>query len=307
MTTYFIAIALSGLYQNAALPLYCAALISIEYILLYILAMLSGQAVLFRMETFRDNIMSWDILVVNVIAFMGTGLLMNLITRRHMKLSLQLQESSEKLLREEEESRHNQEKVRFFENYDLLTRLPNIDHFRQRLEREILKAESRKQVFAVMCLGLDSFKKVNQLHGMETGHLVLREVGLRLKDSFREDDSICRFMGDKFLVLLSDLSASEDMGDLIRKTRLALSSPFPAKAGDIAVTASGGLCAYPHDALTASALIENAEAAMYLAKNDGKGVFRLWDKRMHEELDLRVRMEIELEQALKRNELYLAF
>jgi diguanylate cyclase (GGDEF)-like protein len=307
LTVWFLVLALSGLYQNPGLPLFCGSLIAAEHVLLYLLALLAGQPVLFAMESFRANILTWDVLVVNVLMYLGTGLLMSLNTRRHRALSMQLQQSSERLLQEEEELRRSEEKARFFENFDHLTALPNIRHFRERLEGEIRKAESRRQLFVLLCLGLDTFKNVNQLHGTDTGHIVLQEVGRKLRATFRDDDFICRFMGDKFLVLLTDVQTSNHIPDLIRKTRTVFSTPVIVQGKEIKLTAGVGCCTYPHDGHTGEALIENAEAAMYRAKTEGKNVFCLYDEQLHQDLDLRIHIENELGQALERNELFLVY
>ena len=308
LATYFLAIVLSGLYQNPVLPIYCAALISVEYSLLYVGAAISGEPILLRMETFRENILSWDILIVNLVMYLGSGFLMSLATIRHRRLAVQLQESSERLLRESEERRRSEAKARFLENFDNLTQLPNIKHFRERMVGQVEKAKSRERLFALMCIGIDAFKNVNQLYGTDTGHEVLQRVGMRLKAAFREDDVVCRFMGDKFLVLFSDLKSNDNMPDLFRKTRIAFATPFMTDTSEeIKLTAGAGLCTYPHDGDCVDTLIENAETAMYRAKTEGKGVFRLYDKQMHEELDMRIRLENELEQALTLDEFFLVY
>ena len=71
------------------------------------------------------------------------------------------------------------------------------------MEGQIEKALSRNHLFALMCLGLDSFNSINQLHGTDEGDRILREVGLRMRAGYREGDYICRFMGDKFLVRIT--------------------------------------------------------------------------------------------------------
>jgi diguanylate cyclase (GGDEF)-like protein len=307
LTTYFLVIALSGMYQHPVLPIYCGLLVAGQHALLYVLALLAGQPVLPSMETFRSNSLTWDVLVVNVLMYAGCGLFLSLNTMRHRHLSMALQQSTERLLQEEAERRRSEEKARFLENFDHMTELPNIKHFRERLEGEIRKAENRRQRFAVLCIGLDAFKYVNQLHGTDTGHLVLRKVGHQLREGFRDDDFVCRFMGDKFLVLLTDIKSTHDIPDLIRKARQVFASPVIAGGKEMKLSAGIGLCTYPHDGHSGDTLIANAETAMYRAKAGGKNVFCLYDEQMHQDLDLRLHIETELQQAMLRNELFLVY
>jgi len=300
VTSYFIAIILSGLYQHPRLSLYAGFMAGLQYSFLCVGAFSEGIPILTGLETFQRNVLTWDILIVYIVFLFGAGVLMFLNSRRQQFLVLELRKSLRKLHREEE-------KAVYFEKYDELTRLPNLKYFREYLGGQIKKAETRKQIFAMMCVGLDSFHNINQLHGKDTGDQLLQKVGDRLKSAYREGDFICRFMGDKFLILFSDLKSDYNITDLIKKTRSAFEKPFDGAGSEIKLSISGGLCSYPEDAAEIDDLINKAESTMYGAKTAGKNNFFLFNKSNQEEFEQRIRIEKELEDALVNNELNLVY
>jgi len=300
VSSYFLVIILSGLYHNPRIPLFAAFLAGLEYGLLYRAALVRGTPVLFEMENFRKNILTWDILSVFVLLFWSSGVLVFLASRRHRTVT-------ERLLLSQEEQRQSEEKALYLENFDGLTRLPNLGNFRREMEGQIEKALSRNHLFALMCLGLDSFNSINQLHGTDEGDRILREVGLRMKAGYREGDYICRFMGDKFLVLFADLASDGDISDLIRKTRQIFLDPFELMDGPVRLTAGGGLCTFPADGDNPEDLIIKAESAMYDAKRGGKDSFVLFDRINQEELERCLLIEKELGGALENREFRVVY
>ena len=307
LSAYFIPILISGLYQQPYVPLYAGSLVSLEYLILLFFAGREGYPVMVSSETFSHRIITLDVVSIHIASFMLVGILLHTITARQQILMRQLNDSITKLTRIKEDKKRSEQKAAFFEKYDKLTQLPNFIHFEERARGQLEKASSRKQIFALMCLGLDSFKNVNHLYGTEIGSQVLQDVGMRIDTSFRDDDFICRFMGDKFLILLSDLKSSYNIPEIIRKTQSLFESPYTIGDQMIKITASAGICTYPNDGESISELIKKSEAAMYKAKSDGKNRFNLYDSSMQDEMNQRIRIENELYNALSLREFRMVY
>ncbi len=189
--------------------------------------------------------------------------------------------------------------------YDtLITKLPNISLLKTRLQLEIVKVQERSQknMFAVMSVGIDHFKKINNLYGTDTGDLILYKIGQRLKNSFRGDDLVAHYSGDSFVVLLSYIARSYDFKDIIRKTMGRLSEPFEMDGKKIDITASIGIAVFPNDGESVEQLINNSQAAMYRAKEEGHGNYHLFDSLMHRELIESLQLEDELKDAVVNGE-----
>ncbi len=220
---------------------------------------------------------------------------------------IDLKVSSENLLKEKQGRRISEEKTAYIARHDDLTGLPNLKSCQERLESQLIVAETRKQNFALLCIGIDSFKNINQIQGREKGDLLLKAVATRLNSSYRDGDLIYRFMGDKFLVILNDLKPDCCITDLIKKTRSAFELPFRLDDSNLKISVGGGFCTYPDEAGTALEMIKKAESAMYAAKNEGKNNFFLFNKDEQEKLEKLIQLEDELESALEKDEFYLVF
>ena len=125
----------------------------------------------------------------------------------------------------------NEEKIAFLEGYDQLTELPNRARFSSRLTEEIARARGRGQVFAVLVIGVDRFKRINDFYGTDTGDLVLKQAARGLMNAFRQCDLVASLRGDKFLVLLSDMHRAEDIGPLVRKAEGAITHSYEVPDG----------------------------------------------------------------------------
>ncbi len=189
--------------------------------------------------------------------------------------------------------------------YDtLITKLPNIGLLKTRLQLEIVMVQERsqKKMFAVMSVGIDNFKKINNLYGTDAGDLLLYKIGQRLKNSFRGDDLVAHFSGDTFIVLLSYIARSYDFRDIIKKTLGRLSDPVDVEGKKIDITACIGISVFPNDGEFVEQLINNSQAAMYRAKDEGPGNYHLFDLQMHRELIENLQLEEELKEAVINEE-----
>ena len=162
-----------------------------------------------------------------------------------------------------------EEEVGNLADHDPLTGLANARRFHDRLGVAIIHAQRYKQKLAVVQLGLDRFAKVNDKLGKGAGDDVLKSVALALESTLRQGDTIARFGGDVFSVLLPSLKRDEDMTVIADKLRLALRSPFSIGGHELLVTASLGAALFPDDGPDAESLLHNATVALRRAKERG--------------------------------------
>lgn len=194
-----------------------------------------------------------------------------------------------------------EEKIAYLQAYDQLTELPNRARFTSRLNEEISRAKGRGRIFAVIAIGIDRFKRINDYYGTEVGDQVLKQAAISLLNTFRQGDLIARLRGDKFLVLLSDMQKADDIGFLVRKANSSINRSYEVPDGKIEVTCSTGVAFYPNDGLSASNLIKNAETAMYMAKEDGRAAWRIFDSRLNKRIVELQKIEDEINIALEEN------
>jgi len=192
-----------------------------------------------------------------------------------------------------------EQRARYFEFYDQLTGLPNLMMFSEKVSEEIERADARKRAFAVMCLGINRFKDINGQFGTKFGDLVLKQVGSRLKSNFRGDDFVSRMMGDKFLILFSDMKLETDVIAIVQKTMGSFETPFWIDHKDIAVSVSIGISLYPNDGVRKDDLIKNSETALFLCKEKHDCKYALFNKNQNEDLINRIQIEKEIFQAIE--------
>ncbi|MBP7584578.1 MAG: PAS domain S-box protein [Spirochaetes bacterium] len=197
-----------------------------------------------------------------------------------------------------------EELLTYYTFYDQLTQLPNREMFSNKLHMEIVKSQrhGREKNLAVMCLGLDRFKNINEMHGPALGDRLLQKFAAKLRSSFREDDLVSRLDGDKFMLLFSELGSAEGIVDVVQKTFAVFSDPFLVDGNVFHITASIGVSIFPHDGNREETLMRNAETAMYHAKGRGRNTYYLYDEQMNREIIKRIKMEEELQHAIFRNE-----
>lgn len=155
--------------------------------------------------------------------------------------------------------------------HDVATGLPNRALFNDRLTHALASARRHGWALAVMFLDLDRFKHVNDTWGHEVGDRVLREVAERLSANARSEDTVCRNGGDEFLYLLVGPRSDDDVALVARKTHDNIAAPMRIDGLEIGITPSIGIAMYPRHGTDGKTLIKNADAAMYRAKNRGRG------------------------------------
>lgn len=192
--------------------------------------------------------------------------------------------------------------------HDSLTGLPNRQAFLQELERRIHSAFDNDNLCSVLFLDLDGFKAVNDTKGHPAGDELLRQVAKRIKEIIRPSDFLARLGGDEFVVIV-DKTESEDPAFVVgNKIITALSSsPFKVFNDSHYIGVSIGVATYPHHADEISALLKNADIAMYAAKKAGRGCVKGYTPGLSEEVNRTSQIEVFLKNALARDSLSLHY
>ncbi|MEK7821095.1 MAG: EAL domain-containing protein [Pseudomonadota bacterium] len=192
-------------------------------------------------------------------------------------------------------------------HYDELTGLPNRLLARDRLNVALARAQRDGQKVAVMMLDLDGFKKINDTLGHTVGAALLGEISTRLKSVLREADTVARFGGDEFLIILPDLKQDMAADVTGRKILHACSRAATIGPHELFVTASLGITLFPDDGDSPDALLKNADTAMYEAKRAGKNRAAPFRKEAGQRIVRHLAIETGLRRALERHELSLVF
>ena len=200
------------------------------------------------------------------------------------------------------ERKEAEEFINFQAYHDLLTRLPNRALFKDRLNISVAQAKRSKTGIAVMFLDLDRFKVVNDTLGHAMGDRLLQSVALRLEKCVRKCDTLSRFGGDEFTLLLPSISSAEDARTIAKKVIATLKEPFMLGEHEVFVGVSVGIAIYPDGGCTVDELIQNADVAMYHVKSRGKDGYQFFSDNMAVNTSNRLSMERDLRNALDRKE-----
>ncbi len=199
--------------------------------------------------------------------------------------------------------KRTEETVRHLVSHDPLTQLPNRHSLTDRLAGMIDDAAANDSRVALMLLDLDQFKTINDSLGHESGDLLLRSIGERLKRSVRSADVVARLGGDEFAIALPNVSDASAADRIARKVLAQIALPLTIDNRELELSACIGVCLYPDDAQDASGLIRNADTAMYRAKRRGRGSRTFYTSAMSRE----ARERLDLESALLRAIRYKQF
>tara|TARA_R100000655_G_scaffold13525_1_gene30587 strand:- start:4584 stop:7910 length:3327 start_codon:yes stop_codon:yes gene_type:complete len=197
--------------------------------------------------------------------------------------------------------------IEYLAYHDSLTALPNRLLTMDRLEQATTQAIRHENVLAVLFLDLDRFKTINDSLGHQSGDLLLQQVGSRLLGVLREEDTIGRVGGDEFLILLSTIHSPDDAAHVAKKLLDVLSPPFMVTGRQLHVNASIGISMCPRDAVNTETLVKYADTALYLAKEQGRGVFRFFSPELDDRVHARLQLENDLRSAMDKNQLYLHY
>jgi len=169
-------------------------------------------------------------------------------------------------------AQHNVHEARLRALHDSLTGLPNRELFDDRLAQAIALAERYNWMLAVMFLDLDQYKNVNDVHGHAVGDVVLKTTAQRLLDYVRDEDTVCRNGGDEFLYLLMNPRRRKNIEHIANSVLRNIAQPITVAGLELAIKSSIGIAIYPEHGANGDQLITNADAAMYIAKQHGRGI-----------------------------------
>ncbi len=192
-------------------------------------------------------------------------------------------------------------------NFDSLTRLPNRNLFRDRLEKEVQVARRSGKALALLFLDLDHFKEVNDLLGHDAGDKLLRQCADRICACVRAADTVARLGGDEFTVILINLESRAHVEDIAQKILDEVARPFEVSSASVHISGSIGITLFPDDGSDQEHLLQNADQAMYVAKNAGRNQFHFFTRSMQEQAWNRITMMGDLRNALRGGEMRLHF
>jgi diguanylate cyclase (GGDEF)-like protein/PAS domain S-box-containing protein len=205
------------------------------------------------------------------------------------------------------ETRRYQEELERHINHDALTGLANRHLLQDRLEQALSRAARRGTHCAVMFLDIDHFKLVNDGLGHHMGDLLLKNVAAQLLTIVRPEDTVARFGGDEFVLVMNDISGAEAASEIAQRIITTLSQPVALDTEDVAVSASVGIALYPNDGETVDELLKNADAAMYHGKARGRNTFSFYQPEMNGTISRRFALKTRLAKAVEHGELSLNY
>jgi diguanylate cyclase (GGDEF)-like protein/PAS domain S-box-containing protein len=194
-----------------------------------------------------------------------------------------------------------QEKLRKVAEYDPLTGLVNRSLLFDRLQQTFYVAEREKILVCVMFLDLDGFKLINDKLGHDIGDELLKQVASRLKQTLRKNDTIARFGGDEFVILLGHDDHPTTISRVAEKLISVIANPFNLKDNEVKITTSVGIATGLAAETSPNTLIKQADAALYLAKRQGKNKYELFDKRLNGEYKQRSFLVSQLKRGVMQN------
>ena len=189
--------------------------------------------------------------------------------------------------------------------HDPVTNLANRALFSDRLQHALTRSARTDSIVAVMFIDLDDFKTVNDSLGHPAGDVVLQEVAARLTDTIRPTDTVARFGGDEFAVLLDGVTDTQDAADAAVRIVRSVERQIEVDGKQVFPRCSIGICLARPGTASADAeeLLRNSDVAMYMAKRDNKGSYRVFEPTMHERVLERLELRSDLHHAVKSNEL----
>jgi diguanylate cyclase (GGDEF)-like protein/PAS domain S-box-containing protein len=197
--------------------------------------------------------------------------------------------------------------ITFLAQHDALTGLPNRMKLRQRLEQALERAGRLNQPVAVLSIGLDNFKRVNDSLGHAAGDELLTVFSDRLRNSTRCNDTVARIGGDTFVVVMPNCGSQEDAMRAAGRLSGKLQNALQLAGKELSVTASFGLCLFPEWGTDAATLLRNADAAMYAAKRSGRNCLQLFSAALRESGADELELESDLRRSLINDQMTLFY
>jgi diguanylate cyclase (GGDEF)-like protein/PAS domain S-box-containing protein len=200
-----------------------------------------------------------------------------------------------------------QEQLEYQANYDSLTRLPNRNLLRDRLQHALIVAQRHHKGVAVVFIDLDGFKNVNDSLGHSVGDRLLSVVAERLARCTRTSDTVARHGGDEFVIVITDTVDEQSLIAWMERVRASISEPVWLDGTELYVGCSMGASLFPQDGEDAETLMKKADLAMYRAKDMGRNTFQFYQPEMNASAGARLNLERRLRRALRDKEFLLHY
>ena len=200
-----------------------------------------------------------------------------------------------------------QEQLEYQANYDSLTRLPNRNLLRDRLQHALIVARRHHKGVAVVFIDLDGFKNVNDSLGHSVGDRLLGVVAERLARCARASDTVARHGGDEFVIVMTDTVDEQSLIAWMERVRASISEPVWLDGTELYVGCSMGASLFPQDGDDTETLMKKADLAMYRAKDMGRNNFQFYQPEMNVSAGARLNLERRLRRALRDNEFLLHY
>jgi diguanylate cyclase (GGDEF)-like protein/PAS domain S-box-containing protein len=200
-----------------------------------------------------------------------------------------------------------EEQVKLLAYYDALTGLPNRSLLMDRLENALAGARQWRENVAILFIDLDRFKIINDSLGHAAGDLLLKEVGKRLRNCVREQDTVARVGGDEFVILLKTIKGTAEVASMAARIVQIVADEIIVNGRSLTTTCSVGISMFPQNSADIGTLIKYADQAMYCAKDNGRNRFQFFTDAMNVHAVERLSMENELRGALERGEFFLLY
>lgn len=192
-------------------------------------------------------------------------------------------------------------------NYDDLTQLPNRHLLTERLTHGINAANRHKTEIALLFLDLDRFKIINDSLGHTVGDELLVQIATKLVSTLRKSDSIFRWGGDEFVMVLENIQQVEDIETIVSKIIKELCQPSKVSGHLLHVSTSIGIARFPQDGEDSLSLLKHADISMYQAKANGPGHYRYFNRAMLNDSVKRLTLEMQIHKAFEENQFFLVY
>jgi diguanylate cyclase (GGDEF)-like protein len=205
------------------------------------------------------------------------------------------------------ERKRQEAQLGYLATHDVLTGLPNRVLLLDRMQQAISYAQRHQRQVAIVFVDLDRFKFVNDSLGHSLGDQVLKAVADRLREALRDSDTVARWGGDEFVLVVNDQNTDDILFQTIKRILPTIARPVVIASREICVTCSMGISVYPRDGDAAETLLKNADMAMFRSKSKGGDCFNFFTADLTASIDTRVAMESSLRRALEREEFLLHY
>lgn len=198
-------------------------------------------------------------------------------------------------------------KLEYISYYDELTGLNNRKQFKNIIEKELEKHIVSESRGALIIIDIDNFKFINDSYGHKCGDILLEKFSEDLKKIFNDDQLLCRFGGDEFLIFISSISYLNEINTTVRKIMDILKNPYDINGHKIYSSTSIGVSVFPDDGEDFEVLLKNADAAMYIAKSNGKNQWQMFNNNISREINRIYSIQRGLRTALDNDEMFVVF